>query len=138
MPLPVPIIVDAVVTLAGLAIPPAIDFIRKKFIPAENDTPERTMGSLATTKPEVLPQFVEALSKYSEAQVKWFNRDVIGSPSQIIVDIRAAIRPMVIMIGLTHLTLAAFYPVDFVITEGTRLFYEAVIASWFGSRLVNR
>lgn len=138
MPLPVPIIVDAVVTLAGLAIPPAIDFIRKKFIPAENDTPERTMGSLATTKPEVLPQFVEALSKYSEAQVKWFNRDVIGSPSQIIVDIRAVIRPMVIMIGLIHLTLAAFYPVDFIITEGTRLFYEAVIASWFGSRLVNR
>lgn len=138
MPVAIPVIIDAVVTLAGLALPPVIDFVRKKWIPAENDTPERTMGSLATTKPEVLPQFVEALSKYSEAQVKWFNRDVIGSPSQIIVDIRAAIRPMVIVVGLIHLTLAAFYPVEFIITDNTRLFYEAVIASWFGSRLVQR
>lgn len=138
MPVPIPLIVDAVVSLVGLALPPVFDFVRKKWIPAENDTPERTMGSLAATKPEVLPQFVEALGKYSEAQVKWFNRDVLGTPSQIIIDIRAAIRPIVIIVGLIHLTLTSFYPTDFSITDNTRFFYEAVIASWFGSRLVRK
>jgi len=129
---------DAVVTLGGLIIPPIFDFIRKKWIKAEQDTPERTMGSLAMNKPDVLPQYTEAMAKYLEARVRWFNRDVIGTPSRAIIDLRAAIRPVVIVVGLIHLSLASLAPDYVALGQDVRLFYEAVIASWFGSRLTRR
>lgn len=130
---------DLIVSLGGLIVPPVFDFIKKKFIKSENDTPERTIGSLATTKPDILPQYVEALSKLKDSEVKFFNRDVIGQPSLWVVNLRAAIRPITVVVGLIALLCSSLehfpYFGYFQLHGGTRLFFEAVIASWFGSRL---
>lgn len=125
--------IEAIAALAGLIVPPAFDFLKKKFIKSENDTPERTISSLATTSPDILPQYVGALSQYQESNVKWFNRDVIGTPSQWIIDLRAAIRPVSVVIGF------ALIAADMILTFGLDTNTKAAIwvnnSSWFGSRL---
>jgi hypothetical protein len=125
-------ILDVAVSLAGLILPGVFDFVKKKFIKSESDTPERTMGSLATTKPEVLPAYTNALASLMQAQTDFFNRDVIGKPSWWVIDLRAAIRPIVVVMGLVSLGLDA-YTVIF-LTDGTRLFFEAIVSSWMGDR----
>lgn len=124
---------DAILALAGLIAPPAIDFFRKKFLPDSADNPERTMSSLATTKPDVLPQYVEAMSGYLKAQTEHFNRDVIGAPSQKIVDIRAGIRPLAVVVGFVLLGLEL---TGLQLDPATRSAIILNNASWFGSRLV--
>lgn len=130
--------IDALVTLGSMVLPPAVDLIKKVFVKKEKDSPEATMSTLATTRPEVLPQYVGALSSYQESLVKWFNRDVVGAASQWVVDLRAAIRPMVICCAVIHMIAvsAAFGADGFnAVPEGWRHFYEGIIGSWFGERL---
>jgi len=140
-------LLDIIASIGGLIIPPAFNFIKKKFIKSENDTPERTIGDLATTKPEVVPAYVQALSTLLDAKVKFFNRDVIGSPSQWVVNLRAAIRPIGVILsffvlgGMVYLALTGSYSrfdaVPEVLDEmltGIRLSCEVMITSWFGSR----
>jgi hypothetical protein len=91
------------------------------------------MGSLATTKPEVLPAYTNALATLMQAQTDFFNRDVIGTPSFWVRDLRSAIRPIVVVVGLLSIGLDA-YTVIF-LTDGTRLFFEAVVSTWMGDRL---
>ena len=126
-------IIDLIAAVGGLIVPPAFDFIKKKFVKASNDTPERTMGSLATTKPEVLPDYVKALATYSDAKVKFFNRDVIGQASQWVVDLRASIRPIGVIASFVILIAIAGEVITDI--EGVRLSCEVVISSWFGSRI---
>ena len=126
-------ILDALVTLGSLIIPPAFDFIKKKFIKGD-DTPEATLNTLATTKPEVIPEYIKANSMLLDAQVKFFNRDVIGMPHQWVVDLRAAIRPIVVIIAL-GIILVDLLILKITLDEGIRLFFESVICSWFGSRI---
>jgi len=132
-------IFDIIASIGGLIIPPAFSFIKKKFIKSENDTPERTIGDLATTKPEVVPGYVQALATLLDAKVKFFNRDVIGSPSQWVVDLRAAIRPIGVVLSfvlLGYMVYEAQTAVELA-TEtwtGVRLSCECMITSWFGSR----
>jgi hypothetical protein len=129
---------DLVASLGGLIVPPVFDFIKKKFLKRSQDTPEATMSALATTKPDILPAYLEAVVKHLEAKIKWFNRDVIGTPSQWVVNVRAAIRPIVVIVGLLFLVLPAImFGAEAVHTldPGTRYFFETVIASWFGDRL---
>ncbi len=131
--------IDALVTLGSMVLPPAVDLIKKIFVKREKDSPEATMSALATTRPEVLPQYISALSGYQEALVKWFNRDVIGAASQWVVDFRAVIRPVVISLAVVHvIVLSIVYGIDAAnaIPEGWRYFYESIIGSWFGERLI--
>lgn len=135
--------IDAIVALAGLVIPPATDFVKKKFLKPGSDTPEATMSALATTLPDVLPSYVEAQAKYTETQVKFFNRDVLGVPSQWIIDLRAAIRPIGVIASL--LVLAAMVWAVFGgytpgentgdTLIGVRLTCELIVSSWFGTRI---
>lgn len=132
-------ILDIIASIGGLIIPPAFNFIKKKFIKSENDTPERTIGDLATTKPEVVPDYVQALSVLLDAKVKFFNRDVIGSPSQWVVDLRAAIRPCGVVMSfvlLGYMVYEAQWDLGSVneTWTGVRLSCETMITSWFGSR----
>lgn len=129
----IPGLIDAVVAIGSLVVPPAFDFIKKKFVKEENDTPERTMGSLATTKPEVLPEYVQALSELKDAEVKYFNRDVVGEPSGWVVDLRAAIRPIGVIVSFSILVCICIGWLDNI--DGIRLSSEAVVSSWFGSRI---
>jgi len=139
-------LIDAAVSLLGLAIPPVFDFIKKKFIKAENDTPERTIGTLATTKPEVLADYVRAVADYLKAQADHFNRDVIGQCSLWVVNLRAAIRPIGVILAFIVLggMVAAIFTGNYdrliaipngeATLTGVRLTCEALVTSWFGSR----
>jgi len=138
-------ILDVITTLGGLIVPPAFNFITKKFVKEENDTPERTIGALATTNPETVPAYVEALCKYLNAQGIYFNRDVVGEVSLWIRNLRAAIRPMSVICSLGILGVMAgatlfggYTPPSQEAADlltGIRLSCEGVSSSWMGSRL---
>ena len=134
---------DLIATLGGLIIPPAFDFIKKKFVKGENDTPERTMGSLAVTNPEVLPAYVKSLSEFFRAKIDFFNRDVIGQPGQWVVNLRAAIRPITVVFSGGILGVMVVYCLitnDYTslsgndMLTGVRLSCESNISAWIGDR----
>lgn len=126
-------IIDGIISLASIIIPPAFDFIKKKFISSERDTTDETLQTLATTAPERMADFVNANAALLESQSKFYNRDVIGEPSRWIIDVRAAIRPVFIIITIPFLFYCIFF--DIPIDQGIKLFLETVISSWFGSQL---
>jgi hypothetical protein len=134
---------DAFVALAGLIIPPAVDFVRKKFLKKGQDTPEATMSTLATTRPDVLPEYVKAQAGYMDATVKYFNRDVCGIPAQWVVNCRAIIRPLGVTLAAVTLgimvvaALQGHKPDPSMIDTlaGIRLSSEAILSSWFGDRI---
>jgi len=132
-------ILDIIASIGGLIIPPAFNFIKKKFIKSENDTPERTIGDLATTKPEAVGGYVEALANLQDAKTRFFNRDVIGSASQWVVDLRAAIRPAGVIMAfviLGYMVYEAQTATEIATSTwiGIRLSCETMISSWFGNR----
>jgi len=134
---------DAIIAIGSLLIPPVVDFVKKKFLKKEQDTPEATMSSLATTKPEVLPEYVKAVAGWLDAQVKFFNRDISGTPSQWVVDLRAAIRPVGTVLAFATLALmvsaalGGYKPVPEMADTitGVRYSCEVMVSSWFGSRI---
>lgn len=134
---------DLIATLGSLIIPPAFDFIKKKFVKGENDTPERTMGSLATTNPDILPQYVKSMSEFYTAKISFFNRDVIGQPSQWVVNLRAVIRPITVIFSGGVLGMMAGYCLwtgDYGVLSGNdmltgiRVSCESNISAWIGNR----
>lgn len=135
--------IDAIIALAGMILPPAIDFIKKKFIPQSADTPEATMSSLATSKPEVLPGYLAAVTGYLKAQIEFFNRDVSGTPSTWVVNLRAAIRPFGVIASLVILAsmfVASCHgwspdPAAKASVDGVRYTCELIASSWFGTRI---
>lgn len=132
--------IDAIVALVSLFVPPAFDFIKKKFLKPSADTPEATMATLATTKPEMMGAYLAGQAGLLEAKAKYFNRDICGVPSQIIIDLRAAIRPAGVVISFLILV---FLTVGWATTDpaleasviGVRLACISIIGSWFGDRL---
>jgi hypothetical protein len=135
--------IDAIIALVGLLAPPAIDFAKKLFLKPDKDTPEATMSALATTKPEALAAYVEALSKYLKTQIDNFNRDISGTPSQWVVDMRSAIRPIgtiasmliLAVLGYLAITGTKIDPTMKDTIDGVRYTCEGIASSWFGSRI---
>lgn len=137
--------IEAILALAGLIIPPAADFIKKKFLKKEADTPEATLSTLATTKPEVMPEYLKGQAGLMDAMTKFFNRDVCGTPSQWVVDLRASIRPAGVV--LSFVILGAMMVIALVgigaandqasvnAVSGVRYACVVVISSWFGDRI---
>jgi len=128
-------IFDLISSALGFVIPPAFDFIKKKFLKPNSDTPEATLSALATTKPDVMPSFIDAYARFKESETKYFNRDVIGQPSFWVVDLRAAIRPVFTVISLTLMFSATAF--HWQIDQSIQCLMEITISSWFGSRLIN-
>lgn len=135
--------IDAIVAIAGLILPSAVDFIKKKFLKKSEDTPEATLSTLATTKPDVMPEYLKAVTGYIEAKIKEFNRDISGTPSQWVINLRAAIRPIGVSLALGTLIVLAYmsltgHKIDSSMTDtvtGIRLSCELVVSSWFGDRI---
>jgi len=127
--------IDAIMALGGLVLPPVFDFVKKKFIKGEQDSPERTIGSLATTKPEVLPAYIEALAKWTTTKTGWFNRDVIeGKVSGWVANWRASIRPALVTMAIVHWTIAIVWSIS--IEPTLRATEILLVSEWCGERLV--
>lgn len=126
-------IIDAITSLAGLIVPPIYDFVKKKFLPSV-DTPEATLSTLATTKPEIIAQYVKSQADLLLAQTNYFNRDVIGEVSSWVRDLRASIRPIYVIFGLIYFLFASYF--DWQVDVFIRTTMEVCVSSWFGSRIV--
>ena len=129
-----PGVLELISVIGGMVFPPVMDFVKKKFLKPSSDSPEATMSTLATTSPEVLPKYMEAMAGWLEAQTKFFNRDVVGTPSTWVVDARAAIRPIgtiLCIVALVADTIPGLSSLD----QGTRVGMLAIVGNWFGTRL---
>lgn len=127
--------IDAILAIGGLVLPPLYHLVKGWFLPDRADDPESTMSTLATTKPETLGPYVDALARYTEAQVKFFNRDVAGIPAQWVVNLRAVIRPGATAIAVVGLLLETLVGLN--LNAGTRGMFIILTTSWFGTKLVN-
>lgn len=127
-----PGLIEGIMTLGGLIIPPVFDLVRKKVLGKDDDSPERTLATLATTKPEVMADYVKATAESLRAQGEFFNRDVSGTPSEWVINMRAAIRPVVTIAATVGLVIGYFMPES--IDEATRATFCAIVSSWFGER----
>lgn len=129
------VVLDAIVSLGGLLFPPILDLVRKKWVGRDDDTPEATLATLATTKPEVMPEYVTALAQLEEARTRSFNRDTMagGIPAQWVVTLRAAIRPVGTMLALMTMIVACVLELQ--LEQEIRLTLEAIACSWFGTRI---
>lgn len=128
MPLPL-------LPLIGLLAPPVFDLVKKLFLGPSKDTPEATASALATTNPQVLPAYVDATVKLKDAEVRFFNRDVIGQPRQWIVDLRAAIRPVVTTWCAAALLLDIFIGIS--LSPMAQEVSGMVVGLWFSNRFTN-
>jgi len=129
-------VIDAVVSLVSLVAPPIYDFIKKKFLKPDTDTVEATLSALASTSPEIMVPYISAITEKLKVDIQWFNRDVIGTPHMWVIDLRAAIRPVTVVASMLLLGAVVF---DLTAVDpGTRVFLEANVSNWFGSRLVSK
>lgn len=119
-------------TILGLVLPPAFSFIQDKF--GKSKTPEQTIGHLAQTKPEVLDKYIQAITADREAETKFFNRDVIGTVSPWVADLRASIRPITVVFAM--LILAVESVGGFSLEPLTRESLLFIVSSWFGCRIL--
>lgn len=125
--------IEAILALCGLIVPPAADFIKKKFLKREDDTAEATVSSLATTKPEVIPAFISAQVDLIKARIDAKNWDVIGTPAMWVVNLRAAIRPISVILSVLVVVLDMRLGLS--LDENTRAALLLNISSWFGDRI---
>ncbi|MEJ5360154.1 MAG: hypothetical protein WHT06_15950 [Desulfobacterales bacterium] len=129
-------LLDLIAVLGGIVIPPAFDFLKKRFVKSERDTPEATISALATTKPDVLGAYIDALARLKAAEKDFFNRDVIGETARWVNNTRAIIRPAGVVVSFLILWgIAAGWIEN---QDGVRISAEGVISTWFGSRVAIR
>jgi hypothetical protein len=127
--------IEAIMAILGLVAPPVIDFVKQKFFKGSGD-PESTIATLATTKPDQLGPYVEATSKYLDAQVRFFNRDITGVISIWVSNIRAIIRPLGVIVSLAFLFADGFKYIE--LTPEVRGTFSMICTSWFGSRISSK
>jgi len=126
-------ILESAMALGGLVVPPVFDFIKKKFLGPKTDTPESTLGTLATTKPEVIDKYIASLSELYKAKTMFFNRDVVSTPSLWVINLRASIRPICVVLFMAMRF--AIWKFNFQVDEGFCGMMDMCITSWFGSRM---
>jgi len=135
--------IEAILALISLVIPPAFDFVKKKFLKPSVDTPEATLSTLATTKPDVMAPYITAQTGLLDAKTRYFNRDVCGVPAQWVINLRASIRPVgviasfIILAAMMYLSFKGyeFKPELKATVDGVRYACVVIMASWFGDRL---
>lgn len=129
--------IEAIMAIGGLILPPIVDFIKGKFLKGSGD-PVDTMATLATTKPDQLAPYIDAYSKYIIAETAFYNRDIANGTKigEWVCNLRAAIRPIGVIICFALLGLDAIYGFD--LSEGVRGTLEMVIGTWFGTRITSK
>lgn len=127
-------ILEAIGTLSGLIVPPVYDFIKKKFLSPKSDTPEATLATLATTKPELMGDYIKAESELLDAKKRFFNRDAVGELSRWVIDLRGAIRPLFVVFSLGMRFSIWWF--QLAVDEGFCAMMDTCCTSWFSSRLI--
>ncbi len=125
--------IELIASLAGLVVPPAFDFLKKKFLKPKDDSQESTLSSLAVTNPDVMPEYVKANADLLRAQVDYKNWDVVGNISAWVSNLRASIRPIFVIASLLILAYSVAYQIT--IDPSFKALMDVCISSWFGSRL---
>ena len=128
--------IDAILSIGGLIIPPIFSFIKSKFL--KHDTVQETANTLAISDPEKAAEYIKANGALIESQIKWFNRDVIGQPSLWVINLRASVRPLVVVVGLSIMAYNNIFTHNIILDPAVKALFEVTISSWFGSRLVKR
>lgn len=126
-------LISLITTFGSVIIPPLFSLVKGIFGKGKTESPEETISNLATTKPDAVAPYVEALSKYLTSQTQFFNRDVAGIPSAWVVNLRACIRPISVIIAFVILFMQVFKfaqtPNPVVIT------CQVVIGNWIGTKI---
>jgi len=117
--------------LGNTFLPPVYNIVKGIFSKGRPDTPEQTMSNLATTKPDILPQYVQALAQNRESEVKFFNKDVAGTPSQWVIDLRACIRPISVVLAFILIGISLFTTVN----NALIISANGVIGNWLGTKI---
>ena len=120
-----------VLALAGMIWPSVAQGVKHLF-GKKTSTEEETVGALANTNPDVLPEYVRAVNEGKEFQLKWFNRDVMGDVHWVVSSWRAAIRPFVVTCSIIALVVMYFLP-ESRSDEITNIL-SFCVASWMGGR----
>jgi len=125
---------DIISSVLGFVGPPIFDFLKKKFLSPKSDTPEATLSALATTKPEIMAPYTDALARLFDAKTKFFNRDVVGDISKWVCNLRSIIRPLFVIYTLVYWVLAAKlgWQTDVYI----KTIMEINCTSWFSTRFL--
>lgn len=129
---------EAITAIVGTVLPMTTKLIKSIFGKKSNQSPQEAIDDIAIAKPEILPAYVEALSKQMEAQTAWFNRDVSGELSQWVRDLRSAIRPSVVACSFIILFLEGILMLitgKQMLNEPTRAACTGFIGTWFGDRI---
>lgn len=124
--------IEAIMALGGMVLPPAVNLVKSLFGKNEQG-PDATASTLATTSPEVLPDFVDAQGRLTKSKAEWFNRDVIGQPSQWIVDLRAAIRPASTVLAIFFLAADGTNLIS--LDHASRGTLAMIAGNWVGSKI---
>lgn len=118
--------------LGNTFLPPVYNIVKGLFSKGKVDNPEQVMSNLATTKPDILPQYVNALALNRDSETKWFNRDIAGVPSKWVVNLRGIIRPLCVIISLSVI-IASFFGVK----QETQVMItvNGVLGNWLGTKI---
>ena len=131
----IPGILEAATALGGLILPPVIDIFKKKVLGLPEESDEGTLASLARSNPEAMSGYVKAKADLYDAEARLFNRDIAGTPSTWVVDLRAAIRPGVTLLCVLALIVEMLPFAALGLDQGTRATMCLIVSSWFGDRL---
>lgn len=125
-------------TLGSMVLPPLLEIVKAKALGTRD--PVQMLSSLAVNEKtaQVIPSLIEnwrsLIETQSQLQVKMFNVDVIGQPSQWVVDLRASIRPVTVIISLLLFIISPFITVPDYVQQACAGF----IGFWFGNRMVEK
>ena len=122
-------ILNLISLIGNVIIPPLFSLIKSLF--GIKDNPENTISTLALNKPETLPDYVKAQSAYLEAETKFFQRDISGTPSKWVIDLRASIRPIAVILSFGILFSSLFGKIP----DEVLLTCNGVIGNWLGTKL---
>ena len=134
----IPGLLEAATALGGMVIPPVFDVIKRKLLGISEDSSEGTLSALARSNPEVMTGYVRAKAELYDAEARFFNRDIAGTPSTWVIDLRGAIRPSVTLLSVCALIIEAFPFASLGLDQGTRATMCLIVSSWFGDRLFNK
>ncbi len=123
-----------ITSILGLVFPPIFDFVKKKFLKQNSDTPEATLNTLATTSPDQMGPYITAIGGLLDAKTRYFNRDVVGSLPVWVSTLRACIRPISVVFCLGLFMASIFWKLP--IPDSVESFMALNISSWFGDRLI--